>query len=168
MLISSSNLHYRSRSIFSTKNSNNAAPDTGRISMCIDRTIKQKTFVEQRWQQNIELRASRSFSLFHSPSLFFLFFATPLTVIDSPVLSFQKTSMHRPSLESKKQYATLAICFFFFFLSFSPVILVALSMDFNVECNKLRPREGWERASDGLKARVENPTFPPPFVFGFS
>lgn len=60
--------------------------------------------------------------------------------------------------------------YLFLFLSFSfspplPVILVALSMDFNVDCNKLRPRE---RGSDGLKAReLESPLFLPPSSSAF-
>lgn len=129
--------------------------------MCIDGTINQKTFAEQRWQQNIELPGLSHCSILRlffilSALSFFPFFRDTVNGyrFSSTVLSFQKTTMHQPSLESKKQYAALAIYFFFFFFSLPPVILVALSMDFNAECNKLRPREGWERASDGLKARA--------------
>lgn len=56
------------------------------------------------------------------------------------------------------------------FFSFSPppppVILVALSMDFNVDCNKLWPREvvrTWERWVES--SRVESPLFLRPRLF---
>lgn len=133
--------------------------------MCIDGTINQKTFAEQRWQQNIELRRfpvffivpfSVSF-LYFPPFLFSPFFATPLTVIDSPPQCYhfrKRPCTNHPSNRRNNTRLWLFISFSFFFFSLPPVILVALSMDFNAECNKLRPREGWERASDGLKARA--------------
>lgn len=109
----------------------------------------------------------RAARLSHCVPFFFFSFLFRDTVIDSPVL--RSENEHAPSLESKKQYAAaLAIYFFFFLFLFPlplPVILVALSMDFNVDCNKLRPRE---RGSDGLKAReLESPLFLPPSSSAF-
>lgn len=98
----------------------------------------------------------RLFFILSALSFFPFFRDTVNGYIDSPPQCYhfrKRPCTNHPSNRRNNTRLWLFISFSFFF-SLSPVILVALSMDFNAECNKLRPREGWERASDGLKARA--------------
>lgn len=113
-----------------------------------------------------KISSSRSLSLCSILCLFFFF---PRHRYRFSSVHVQKTTVHHPS-NRRNNTRRLSLFISLSFFSFSPppppVILVALSMDFNVDCNKLRPREvvrTWERWVES--SRVESPLFLRPRLF---